>query len=425
MMFSWIKKNYYWVIAAMGVLQLLIYGGAVNNFSAYHMIPVSEALNISQTAFQLPNSFRSILGVFSAIYSGVLIQKWGYRKTATLGLTLAAGAYVMYACMQNYWMLFAGSCMIGIASGVCATSGVSRLINSWFHKYRGTVLGLVTSATALGGTLLGFIQAAAIDYVSWRLSFIIVAGLQLGVAILVFLLVRNAPANMGLKPLGDGEKLAEKKKKRALWAGFTMQQLKRRPAYYLLLVCAFLSCFCVLATQYNLVPYFTKDCNMTSTQASAIYGTMLMFLTGMKLGMGAMCDLIGAKRVTLISHAACAVGLALVLLLPKTEGIMIGALLIYSLALPVVTMIFPLLSVELFGYQAQSQYIGVVMSMGSACGIVSGPISNFVHDRTGSYDLAFWFCAIMAFALIGVYCILYLMVARDRKKLQQAAVKAE
>lgn len=73
-MFSWIKKNYYWIIAAVGVLQLLIYGGAVNNFSAYHMIPVSEALDISQTAFQLPNSFRSILGVFSAIYSGVLIK---------------------------------------------------------------------------------------------------------------------------------------------------------------------------------------------------------------------------------------------------------------------------------------------------------------------------------------------------------------
>ena len=50
-----LKKNYHWIIAAVGLLQLLIYGGAVNNFSAYHMIPVCEALDLSRTAFSLTN----------------------------------------------------------------------------------------------------------------------------------------------------------------------------------------------------------------------------------------------------------------------------------------------------------------------------------------------------------------------------------
>lgn len=414
-----LKKNYHWIIAAVGLLQLLIYGGAVNNFSAYHMIPVCEALDLSRTAFSLTNSIRSVLGVFSAIYSGVLIQKWGYRKTAALGMTLAATTYVIYATMQNYWMLLAGSCLLGIASGVCATSGVSRLINGWFHKYRGTVLGLVTSATALGGTLLGYIQAAAIEYVSWRLSFIIVAGLQLLVAVLIFLLVRNAPSDMGLTPYGEGY-VDNKSKKResARWEGFTMDALKKRPAFYMLLVCAFLSCFCVLATQYNLVPYF-KDCGMTETRASKIYGTMMLFASAMKLLMGVLCDAIGPKRVMLIMQCSCAAGLALVMVLPQTDMAMIGALLVYSLALPVATMMYPLLSMELFGYQAQSQYIGVIMSMSSACGIVSSPLANLVRDTMGSYHPIFWFCVILSVVLVALYGILYGMVAKDRKKVDE------
>ena len=417
-MFAWIKKNYHWVIAAVGLLQLLIYGGAVNNYSAYHMIPVSESLEISRTAFSLTNSVRAVLGVLSTMYSGTLIKKWGYRKTAALGLALAGGAYVVYSCMQNYWMLLAGSSLIGLASGICATSGVSRLLNNWFHKYRGTVLGLVTSATALGSTLLGFVQAAAIEYVSWRLSFIIVAGLQLGLAMLIYLFVRNVPADMGLKPYGEGQVDPKKNQKTdERWAGFSMETLKKRPAYYLLIGCAFLSCLCVLATQYNLVPYF-KDCGMSETRASGIYGTMMLFLSVMKLGMGALCDAIGAKRVTLICHSGCALGLVLVLLLPQTNAAMIGALLVYDLALPLSTMMFPLISVELFGYRAQSQYIGMIMAMSSACTIVSGPLSNLLRDIMGSYRPVFWGCAILSVCMIGLYGILYGMVAKDRKKLE-------
>ena len=66
-MFRFIKKNYHWIIAAMALLQLLIYGGAVNNFTGYHMVPVSEALDISRTAFSLANSLRATMGVVSSL----------------------------------------------------------------------------------------------------------------------------------------------------------------------------------------------------------------------------------------------------------------------------------------------------------------------------------------------------------------------
>lgn len=157
---------------------------------------------------------------------------------------------------------------------------------------------------------------------------------------------------------------------------------------------------------------------MTETRASKIYGTMMLFASGMKLCMGVLCDAIGPKRVMIIMQGACAAGLALVMLLPQTNMAMIAALLVYSLALPVATMMFPLLSMDLFGYQAQSQYIGVIMSMSSACGIVSSPLANLVRDTMGTYRPIFWFCAILSLSLMALYGILYGMVSRDRKKLE-------
>ena len=418
-MWSFLKKHYHWVIAAMALLQLLIYGGAVNNFSGYHMIPVSEALGISRTAFSLSNSVRAVMGVVSTLFSGTLIHRYGYRKMAAIGLCVGGLAYAVYMSMNSYWMLVIGAVLNGSANGMCATAAASRLLNSWFRKYRGTVLGLVTAATGVGSTLLGFPQTWAIENVSWRLSFGIVAGLMMLMALLMFLLVRNEPKEMGLRPFGDGEAVEKAKVKNLRWEGFSMAQLKKCPSYYFMILCAFLSCVCVLGTQYNFVPYM-QDCGMSATQTSRIYGTMMLVMGFVKLGMGALCDAIGPKKVVLISQGACAAGLVLVMVLPKTDGAMIAALLVYDLAVPVTTMMFPLLSVDLFGYQAQSQYIGTIMAMTSAGSIVAAPMVNAVRDAVGSYEPAFWATAIVATAMLGVYLLLFAVVSRDRKRMEVA-----
>lgn len=412
-----LKENYHWVIAAVALLQMLIYGGAVNNFSGYHMIPVTEALSISRTAFSLAESARSIAGVFGTLLSGVVIQRLGYRKATSAALMVACAAYILFASLQAYWMLLVGCVLMGIAHGFCFTAGISRLVNSWFHKYRGTVIGFVSAASGVGSTLLGFIQAPAIEKVSWRLSFGIVAGLQLFLAVLVFLLVHNQPRDIGLRPYGEGQDNGEKKKFE-IWEGFPMEQLKRSPSYYLLAACALLSSMCVLASQYNIVPYF-QDCGMSVTRTSKLYGIMMLALGILKLLMGMLCDAVGSKRVIILCHIACAVGLSMVLLLPQTDTAMIFALIIYDLAIPLTTMMLPLVSADLFGVCAQHQYIGTFVAMSTAGNIFSGMIANAVYDAVGSYRPVFWASVGLSFAIIPIYCVVYALVKREKRRFEK------
>ena len=414
---GWVRKNYHWIIAAVAIMQMLVFGGAVNNFSGYHVIPVTAALGISRTAFSLAESLGAAMGVLSTLFSGIVIQKFGYKKVVAFGLIIASSAYTVFSFLQNYPMLIIGCLMVGISKGICFVAGVSRIVNVWFHKYRGTVLGLVTAATGVGSTLLGAAQAAAIEHVSWRLSFGIVAAFQMLMAVMVFLLVYNTPEDRGLQPLGEGQG-DEKKRSNTAWDGFSQNFLKRSPAFYSLCICAFLSCMCVLATQYNIVPYF-QDCGMSVTRTSKLYGTMMLVLGIFKLLMGVLCDAVGAKRVLVLSHIACAAGLAAIMLLPQTDTAMIIALIVYDLAIPLTTMMFPLISAEVFGNQAYSWYVGIIMSMTTAGNIVSGPIASAVRDSFGSYRPAFWVCAALALLMIPAYGVLFGVTKRQRKKLEK------
>lgn len=418
-MWSKIKKHYHWIIAAVAIVQMLIYGGVVNNLSNYHMIPICQTMDISRTAFSLACSIRSVVCMLSALYSGVLLRYFGFRKSVTCGLLLSAVCYGALALSDSYGMLLILCAGTGLADGLCFTAGVSRMLNGWFHKHRGVVLGLVTAATGVGSTLLGFIQSPAIEFVSWRLSLGIAAAMLLLAALLVGLLVRDDPQKLGLRPYGQEEARNGQKKTITHWDGYTMAQLKKRPAYYLLLVCAMLSCFAVTAISYNIVP-FLQGRGMSESDARTRFSTMMLILGVVKLGMGALCDKIGTQKVTLLCSAACAVSVVLLMLLPATNAWMFLALLVFVLALPATTMIFPLLSVELFGYQAQNQYIGVIMAMVSAASIASGPVSNGVYDMCGAYEPVFWFSVTLSLVLVVVYLCLFAMARRDRKKFENA-----
>ena len=411
---KFLHNNYHWIIAAVTVFHLLVYGGAGNNFSGYHMIPVTETLGISRTAFSLVVSLKAIVSVTGTLLSGVLIRRFGYRKVATSGLLLMACCYLLMASAKSFGAFSVGCAVMGLSDGLCYTANVSRLVNGWFRKNRGLVLGLVTAATGVGSSLLGFIQLPAIEYVSWRLSFVLVAGLLGLVAVLVVCFVRNTPEDMGLAPFGADADTDDQAKNNQ-WAGFSMEQLKTRPAFYLMILCAFLTCLSVLLVSFNVTPYF-QDRGMSATEAGSLYSTMMLLLGFVKLGMGFLCDRIGAKRGILLCQSACTLGIVLMLVLPFGESTMLLAVIVFALAMPVTTIMFPLLSVELFGYWSQSRYIGTVVAMVSVASVVSNPLANGVYDLTGSYMPIFGFAAGLSAVMLVRYGLLFVLVTRDKKK---------
>lgn len=413
---GFIYQNYHWVVAGVLVLMIFVHGGAANNFSSLHLIPITEYLSISRADFALAYSAKNITSMISTFFSGFIISKWGSRVTAPLGLLLMGVSYAILANVGSYGMLILGCVLLGASYGFCSTSGAVAAVRLWFHRYEGTVLGLVSAASGLGGSLLCILQTAAMEASDFRASLFLCAGLGFGMALMVLLLLRNRPEDMGLAPLGDGER---RKKRPATtgFAGLSMKELWRQPAFYLLLLCVMLSTFC-LYLSFNVIRNFFVDCGFSSAQASGLYSGMMLLLTLTKFLAGICCDKLGARKTNILC-IVCSVVSLLLLTITRNFAVAVVAMVVYSVALPLLTIMGPLVAVNLFGYRAQAQYAGILVSAVSLANLFGNYITNYIYDTSGSYRPSFALAAILSAVSIALFLVLYRMADRLKMRTQE------
>ncbi len=415
-MIKFFKNHYHWVVAILVLLQLAASGGSINNVSSMFLLPITESLEISRGDFSLAYSMRAVAAVVFTLVTGVLLVRFGYRKMVVAFLVVTGLGFILVANSHNVIVLSIGFAMLGMSEGFCGTAGASRIVSAWFHRYRGTVLGFVTAATGLGGSLMCLVISGLMGRFDWRAAALGCGVIILIVAVLMLLIIRNHPSQMGLKPFGEGQQLKVKKHKRpdSLWSGFTMKQLLRRPTFYMMLIGTFLSCLITYLAQPVIVPHL-QDCGLTAGQATAFQSMLMFGMAGSKFLSGTLCDHIGPKWVTMLCLSACA---AAMVLLAIVESVLsaVFAVLALAMALPLVSVVIPLLSSDLFGYQSQGTAAGIFLSMMPAALILSGPIVNMAYDALGSYRPVYWVAAVATVLLIGLYLLMYLLSNRDKKK---------
>ncbi len=407
-----IKNNYFWIIAAIAVVEMLVCGGVANCLNGTFMVPVTEGLGISRGDFALAFSLRGLAGIFVNLCSGVLFIRFGYRKLICVSLAVEAIGLCLMAGSQNMTLLCLGT-MLGGTGNLCIIAGNPRLIGSWFHRHHGLVMGVVTSCTGLGGSLFSIILAKIITASGWRYAYLTAAVCYLIVAMLVGLLIRNAPRELGLQPYGVGYIPPRSKGKTdGHWAGFTMAELKKKPTFYLLVLATFLSCTC-LYIAFTVAP-FVQDCGMSADVAASVQSVMLFGLAATKLGFGFLSDRIGAKVVTLISLGALVLSLFMLAGVSGQTSAYV-AVLVYTVALPLAGIAPTLLPLSLFGYQSGAKAMGIVVAMVSAANMAGITLANYLRDAIGSYRPVYRVTGCVAIGVFLLYLGLYAYAAKDRK----------
>jgi predicted MFS family arabinose efflux permease len=92
--------------------------------------------------------------------------------------------------------------MVGVASGATSTGLAATVANRWFEKNRGLAVGLLTASNASGQLVFLPLLAHLAETGSWRTVSWVVAATAAALIPLVFLLLPESPARVGLLPLG-------------------------------------------------------------------------------------------------------------------------------------------------------------------------------------------------------------------------------
>lgn len=411
-----IKKHYHWVIVAVVLLQLIVCGGVNNNLSIF-TIPVTEGLGISRSTYSIAFGLKGITSFLGTFFSGAILLHFGYRKPVLSCMVVAMTGLTIMSLSENAVTFGIGCLLLGLADGICTTAGPARIVSVWFHKHQGTVLGCVNSATGLGGSLMCLILSGVIAGAGWKMAYLTGAILIGVMSVIILLTIRDRPRDIGLRPYGEGEALQKKKHRRAdeHWIGYTEAQMKRAPVFYMMIVCTFLSDLFAVIAMGVFVPHL-QDSGLSVQDAATMQSTLMLVLAVLKIGLGVMSDAVGSKR----TFVMCMVGsvLSQFLLMGVTNtGSALVATLVYTMALPLTSLMIPLLSSALFGYQAQAKCLGIFLAAATVAGTIAPIIANSIYDLLGSYKMVFWGAAIGMAVMIPLYLLMFRLADRDKKKI--------
>ena len=197
--------HYAWIVAAITFLTLLI-TAAVRSAPGVFIVPLEQEFHWSRAWLSAVVSVNLVLYGLIGPFAAGLIQRFGARKVMTFSLGLLAIGLACTPWIQQIGHLFfLWGVLVGCGTGMTAIVLGATIVHSWFDKYQGAVLGVLTASSATGQ--LGFVLLLAhlTSSYGWRVAVLALAGVLAIAVILVFLLMRDSPAQLHLQPFGGAK----------------------------------------------------------------------------------------------------------------------------------------------------------------------------------------------------------------------------
>jgi MFS family permease len=204
--------------------------------------PLEAEFGWSRAAIAFVVSVNLLLFGIASPVSGWLLDRFGPRKVmlGSLGLLIIGVSGTI--AMNQYWQFFlVWGVIVGIAAGCIGSVLTATVGNRWFAAKRGLALGILSSASSTGQLIFLPLFMAMIAYAGWRTGSMILIVVALILMPLLFLWMRDDPADIGLEPYGAGQPgianaggLASLRGARSANASITLWEVFHTPTFWLL-----------------------------------------------------------------------------------------------------------------------------------------------------------------------------------------------
>jgi MFS family permease len=398
------RFHYGWVILLVGFIGVM---GALG-FGRFAYTPILPAMKegLSLTYTQMgwigTGNFTGYL-IFSLL-GGYLATRISPRLVISVALVLVAASLFLTGASDSFEFALAMRTLTG-AGSAASNVPIMAMASAWFAtSRRGMAAGILASGSSIALLLLGPLIPLILESFpgyGWRVSWYVLGGATLLIALLNYLFLRNHPEEKGLKPFGKPARVPPSSASHA----FSMKSLYASRALWHLALIFFTFGFSYIIFMQYFSAYLVNEAGVGVEKAGSYL--MLLGILSIFCGpfWGTVSDFIGRKY-----------GLALVLLTQGTCYFIFG--LVKSDA-------GYLLSTILFGLTAWSVPSIIVAAVGDTVGprltpaalgftiLVFGtgqalapPIAGRIADFTGSFTSAFILSACVAFAGMTVSLLL-------------------
>ena len=354
-------------------------------------IPVFDELILDELGISRGTlKFRDFITVMCAGLSGPLVgyfaDRYGTRPVIFAGLLFLSAALFLYSIISSPTHIYLIHVLMGLCFSATNIVVIVVLLSNWFVSKRGIALGLTLAGTSLGSAFLPQLSAWLIGQMHWRDAVLVLGCLPIVLIPVLYLLVRERPADLGVQPLG-GEAAP-----RTAAAG--SHEIDMREVWVQVKTFNF-----VLLSVIAVLIFYTSSAFIQHTflymrdqgfePGTAATGFTIIFISGLvgKIASGFLAEKWGVKLIWIGFQALMLAG-ALVMIFQGAEGVWLGLSFIgagwggaYSLTQLTISNTFP--------PHALGRLMGLFVII-EAIGSGSGSwLTGVVFDIQGSYDLAF------------------------------------
>ncbi|MEG0240533.1 MFS transporter [Anaerorhabdus sp.] len=383
------KFHYAWIILIAMSLIRGVSGPGINASSGVFMTPVSETLGVGIGQLSLYLSISSIATLIWLPIAGNLINKKKVKTVVVLGVLLQTIAFIVLGFMSNIWAWYILAVPLAMGAALLVNLLGPVLVNRWFNKNIGVVMGLMMMITSLLGAVFQPVLTNLIANNGWRFTYI-----AFGIFGLVFMLLvgliflKNAPNDMGLKPFGwDEQNKVESTNQKA--EGIQANKALKSPAFFTLLL------FMIVLTGFAAFQQHIATFGLGMGLDMVTIGKALSIsMIGSAIGsvlIGLLSDRLG---IVLTSVGVMGVGVFAIALFYISDGntmMFIIATFLHGLAISSIGVVAPLLTIKFFGSLDYEKLFSTVMIGSPLASIVLMPLYGYIYDTFGNYNYVFIF----------------------------------
>jgi MFS family permease len=225
----------WWIVLGLFVIGML---ASLARYSTTAFLPfmISEQ-GWSRETIGLAQSLAIWLYALFVLFSGSLVDRVGGRKTFLIGGAVTVLGWVLFSNAQSPWQLYMYyGVLLALAVSMTHYVPIMAMGRKWFSRRAGLVTGITGAAWAVGNAIFLPVMTTMAASRGWRDTSLIL-GVCFGVAIIIiaFLIIRDSPESLGLRPDGEAS-VSPAASSASVEVSWAVKRAVRTPPFILLFV---------------------------------------------------------------------------------------------------------------------------------------------------------------------------------------------
>lgn len=382
-----IKNFYGWKIVWAGALiNFFSIGLPFYAFSVFY-IHLQEEFNAGRFLISSTLSILIIAGGVFAPICGHLVDRYSIKNILSLGsLLFGLGLIALGFCQNYYQFLIVYGTILSLGITLFGNLSTAKLISFWFNKKNGSAIGYAALGISLSGVFIPPIAVYLIGIFDWRITYMI-----FGIFVIVFFIpfcrffIINKPSEVnqnidGIEPLEENSSKIEGKIMN-FWS------IVKVPAFWILIIIFSLQ-FCANLGVYSHIFPYVSDLGFDIKKAGYAVSVGAFGAALGKVVFGKLIDIFSARITLWISIIIQGVGILLVSS-SSAYSLLLLSVLIMSLGLGGSVPLMNILFSKTFSSINFGKALGLAVPFMVPIQVIGGPLSGWLFDTFGNYDLAF------------------------------------